>query len=131
MKFDNNKWVTNILKVVDTLNTLNGGMSAPSYKLERSSDEYTLDVRAPGVSPELMRVEVVEDKLMIYHLLEFGHEKKEVVPNIISVIPIPDEVDTKKVSAVYEYNQRHLLVHLPFGVKSQGYYRSVDIRVHH
>lgn len=129
MRFDNNKWVTNILKVVDTLNTFNGGMISPSYKLNRNDDNYLLAIKAPGVSPEAMRVEVVEDKLMIYHLLDFGKEEKEIIPNIINVIPIPSEVDIKKISA--EYEDKLLLVYLPFGEKSEGYYRSVDINLHH
>jgi HSP20 family molecular chaperone IbpA len=127
MRFDDNKWVTNILKVVDTLNTLNGGMSSPSFKLNKNDDNYLLALKAPGVSPEAMRVEVVEDKLMIYHLLDFGNEEQEIVPNIINVIPIPNEVDIKKISA--EYEDKRLLVLLPFGEKSEGYYRSVDINV--
>lgn len=125
MKFDNNKWVTNILKVVDTLNTLNGGMSAPTFKLDEYDDNYELLIKAPGISPESMRIEIVEDKLMIYHLLDLGNPGSEIIPNILKVVPIPKEVDLSKISA--EYEDKLLTIDMPFGEKEEGYYRSVDI----
>lgn len=127
MRFDNNKWVTNILKVVDTLNTINGGMSSPTFKLNKFDDSCELLVKAPGISAEALRVEVVEDKLMIYHLLDLGNPNAEIIPNILKVVPIPDEVDLSKITA--EYEDKLLIIDMPFGEKEEGYYRSVDINV--
>ena len=127
MKFDNNKWVTNILKVVDTLNTLNGGMSSPTFKFDKNIDHYLFKVAAPGISPESMRIEVVEDKLMIYHLLDMGSGEVDLIPNILKVMPIPAQVNLGAISASYE--GKILVIHMPFGQKKEGYYRSVDISV--
>lgn len=126
MRF-NNKWVTNILKVVDTLNTMNGGMSSPTFKLEKLEDQYLLQVKAPGVSPEAMRVEIVEDKLLLYHLIDLGNPDIEVVPNILKVMPIPELVELNKISA--EFEDKRLYISMPFGKKQNGLYRSVNINL--
>lgn len=125
----NNKWINNILKVVDTLNTINGGMSSPVFKLEKELDEYKLYSKVPGVSPESLRIEVVDNKLMIYHLMEFGASQKEVVPNVLNVVKIPKEVDISKIYADYE--EKNLIVHMPCedGFQHQGYHRSIDINL--
>lgn len=127
MRFDNNKWITNILKVVDTMNTLNGGISSPSFKLQKYDDRYEYMVRAPGISPESLRVEVIENKIMIYHLLEIGSEEKELIPNILKVYKVPEEVDLSSISA--EYEEKYLIITMPFGETADGFFRSVDINV--
>ncbi|MGK7389759.1 MAG: Hsp20/alpha crystallin family protein [Candidatus Cyclobacteriaceae bacterium M2_1C_046] len=131
MKFnkDNNRYSTNILKVVDTLNTINGGMVAPVFKLEKEEDEYQIVARVPGVSPESLRVEVVENKLMIYHLMDFGASESEIIPNVLNVVKIPKGVDISKIYADYE--GKMLIVHMPVedGFEFQGYHRSIDINL--
>lgn len=132
MKFNkenNNRYSNNILRVVDTLNTINGGMSAPVFKLEKEEDEYQLFARVPGVSPEALRIEVVENKLMIYHLLEFGTSDSEIIPNVLNVVKIPKQVDISKIYADYE--DKRLIIHMPVedGFEHQGYHRSIEINL--
>ena len=130
MKFDkNNKWIDNILKVVDTLNTINGGMSAPVFKLKKEEEEYKLFARVPGVSPESLRVEVVDNKLMVYHLMRFGTVDVELIPNVLNIVKIPKQVDISKIYADYE--DKKLIIHMPLedGFATQGYHRSIDINL--
>ncbi len=121
--------VKNMVVTADLLNTINGGMSLPSTSMRKLEDYYELDVLAPGLSVDQLKIEIHNQHLSVFHYLNYkspNHEmEEEGAPNIIHLQPIPFDVALDEIKAVYE--ARHLKVIMPFNELSEGYHRSVEI----
>lgn len=122
-------WVKNMVVTADLLNTINGGMSKPSFKMSRKEDHYELDVITPGIQGQHLKVEIHNRFISIFHNLSYvspDHSlQDEGAPNIIHLMPIPFDVELDSIHAVYE--GKHLTVLMPFNELAEGYHRSVEI----
>jgi HSP20 family molecular chaperone IbpA len=121
-----------VLMNTDFMNTVNGGMSEPVMKIENREDGYELMIKAPGIGPEELQVEIVKDRLMVYHLLPIfarvkGEESEVRSIRFLSRMVIPSDVDLESISARYDEDRRHLILHLPFNHLHQDFHRKVDI----
>lgn len=109
-----------VLMNVDFLNTVNGGMSEPSVNIDSQDTSYEITVKAPGISPDDLQVEIRKDKLYIYHLLPLfdrtGEENQKELHSIryISRMVIPSDVDIDGITARYEDSERALKLYLPY-----------------
>ncbi len=121
--------VKNMIVTADLLNTINGGMSMPSFQIKRRETHYELDVKAPGISVEALKVEIHNRLLSVFHYLDYAspeHDEGDVgAPNIIHLMAIPSDVELDAVHAVF--NENRLKVIMPFNEVADGYHRSVDI----
>jgi HSP20 family molecular chaperone IbpA len=121
--------VKNMVVTADLLNTINGGMSLPSTKMRKLEDCYELDVVAPGLSVENLKIEIHNRHLSVFHYLNYkapNHtNEQEGAPNIVHLMPIPFDVELDSITALYE--EKHLKVIMPFNELAEGYFRSVDI----
>lgn len=127
-----------MLMNIDFINTVNGGMSEPAIQLERGSDGFEVVVKVPGIEADDLQLEVVKGKknttsLKLYHLLPIfsqetlTEEEQWKTIRFINTFVIPDGVDIENISARYDDELRHLVLHLPFGNEHGDYRRKVDI----
>ncbi|SDE27406.1 hypothetical protein SAMN04487996_104228 [Dyadobacter soli] len=127
-----------MLMNIDFINTVNGGMSEPSIKLDKGSDGFEVVVKIPGIEVEDLQLEVVKGKrnsnnLKLFHLLPIFSQEN--LPDdeqwktirFINTFVIPDGVDIDNISARYDDNHRQLVLFLPFGDEQGDYHRKVDI----
>ena len=115
-----------LLTTVDLLNTLNGGVSEPHLSYRNRPDGRELRVRVPGVSKELLQVEINENKLSIYYHIPMETEGKKVfLPKEVINQTLPYFVEIPGIHASFDENE--LVVNLPFNELSNGYNRKVEI----
>ncbi|HWV30079.1 Hsp20 family protein [Dyadobacter jiangsuensis] len=127
-----------MLMNIDFINTVNGGMSEPSIKLDKGSDGFEVVVKIPGIEVEDLQLEVVKGKrnsnnLKLFHLLPIFSQEN--LPDdeqwktirFINTFVIPDGVDIDNISARYDDGRRQLVLFLPFGDEQGDYHRKVDI----
>lgn len=121
----NNKF-RQLLTTVDLLNTLNGGVSEPHLSVRERPEGRELRVRVPGVSKELLHVEINDNQLSIYYHIPMETAGKQVfLPKEVTRQTLPYFIEIKGIHAVYEENE--LVVKLPFNELSNGYRRRIPI----
>ena len=127
-----------MLMNIDFINTVNGGRSEPSIKLDKGSDGFEVVVKIPGIEVEDLQLEVVMGKrnsnnLKLFHLLpifsqeNLPDEEQWKTIRFINTFVIPDGVDIDNISARYDDGRRQLVLFLPFGDEQGDYHRKVDI----
>lgn len=127
-----------MLMNIDFINTVNGGMSEPSIKLDKGSDGFEVTVKIPGIEVEDLQLEVVKGKknsnnLKLFHLLpifsqeHLSDEEQWKTIRFINTFVIPDGVNIDHISARYDDAHRQLVLFLPFGDEQGDYHRKVDI----
>lgn len=117
----------NILTTVDLLNTLNGGISEPYISYREDSNGREVRIRVPGVSKELLQVEVRDNKLSVFYHIPIETSGKQVfLPKEVVNQTLPFFIEIKGIHASYEDNE--LVVKLPFNELSNGYNRKVPIQ---
>lgn len=127
-----------MLMNIDFINTVNGGMSEPSIKLDKGSDGFEVVVKIPGIEVEDLQLEVVKGKrnsnnLKLFHLLpifsqeNLSDDEQWKTIRFINTFVIPDGVDIDNISARYDDDHRQLVLFLPFGDEQGDYHRKVDI----
>ncbi len=118
---------------VDLLNTLYGGSSQTTMKVEREDERLLIKLLAPGVSANSFNVLVEGNKLVLYTLLVStsnrqiadGGSQRLAVPMFLRVLDIPSFVDADQIEAIHEHGQ--VLVTLPFK-DEEHMHRRIDIK---
>ena len=130
MRFNDFHISKEILRKVDVMNTLNGGISKPTVLMLKQEKQYLVKARIPGVDPEKMRVEVQNDKLFLFHDISvdntYLYKETDQIPFNIGYVLIPFDVNIKMIKAQFEDNE--LLISMPFNELSGGYKRNIDIQ---
>lgn len=115
-----------LLTTVDLLNTLNGGVSEPYLSHVDQPDGRELRVRVPGVSKEMLQVEINNNLLtIVYHIPVDSSGKRIYLPREVIKQPLPYYIEIPGVHALYEDNE--LVVKLPYNELSNGYNRKIPI----
>ena len=115
-----------LLTTVDLLNTLNGGVSEPYVSFRESPDGRELRVRVPGVSKEMLQVEIQDNLLSIVYYIPMEVSGKEVfLPKEVIKQTLPYFIEIPGIHA--SYDDQELVVKLPFNELSNGYRRKVPI----
>lgn len=115
------------------LNTLYGGSSQTTMKVEREDERLIIKLSAPGVSANSFNVLVEGNKLVLYTLLvstsnrqiEDGGSQRLAVPMFLRVLDIPSFVDVDQIEAIHERGR--VLVTLPFK-DEEHMHRRIDIK---
>ncbi len=120
---------------LDLLNTLHGGSSQATFKVDKEDDKLIVRLKAPGVGPEAFNVLVERNKLVLYTLLTTLNDsdanddeeavQRLAVPMFMRVLDIPTFVDSDLIDAVYEHGR--VTVTLPFKDEEQ-LHRRIDIK---
>jgi HSP20 family molecular chaperone IbpA len=117
-----------ILATVDFWNTLQGGRSESSVVVNRNPEGYEAIVRVPGVDADDLQVEVIKDRVWLYHLVPLFQTQADeqfFSPNTISNLVLPRDVDAEAISARYEGDQWRVL--MPFNKELRNFRKHVDI----
>lgn len=118
---------------IDLLNTLYGGSSQTTMRVEREDERLVITLSAPGVRANAFNVLVEGNKLVLYTLLvntsvrhdEDGNPQRLAVPMFLRVLDIPTFVDADQIEAVHEHGQ--VMVMLPFK-DEEHLHRRIDIK---
>ncbi|MCK8492355.1 MULTISPECIES: Hsp20/alpha crystallin family protein [Spirosoma] len=118
---------------VDLLNTLYGGSSQTTMKVEREDERLIIKLSAPGVSANSFNVLIEGSKLVLYTLLvstssrkdDEGNSQRLAVPMFLRVLDIPSFVNADQIEAVHEHGQ--VMVMLPFK-DEEHLHRRIDIK---
>lgn len=108
------------------MNVLGGGMSMPKSQLKKLDDHYLLKMNIPGVHPEHLSVEVNDQHLFVFQLMDF--QQKVEIPYMVQRLLIPSEVEFDQIKAEYEAGELHVI--LPYNELAGGYRRHIDIERH-
>lgn len=115
-----------LLQTVDLLNTLNGGVSEPYVSYRERPDGRQLRVRIPGVSKEMLQVEIQDNQLNVFYHIPMETSGKQVfLPKEVIRQTLPYFIEIPAIQATYEGNE--LVVDLPYNELSNGYNRKVPI----
>lgn len=121
-----------MLMHIDFSNSINGGTSEPVVQLVKGTDGYQVTVKAPGIDSDDLELEIVKNKMRLYHLLPIfsqdeGREEQWKTIHFISTLTIPDGVDADNITAKYDERKRQLVLFLPFNHQQDDFRRKVDI----
>jgi HSP20 family protein len=126
---ENNNILKEIINQIDMFNTLNGGVSMTTVGIKQTEDNYMINVKTPGISPEAYHVEVVNNQLVLYALMDVNPKQGESqakVPSFVRTFLLPYYVDTDNIEATYEDNE--LKVVLPFTRKMSSTPKIINIK---
>ncbi len=130
MKLNHKNILSEFIRPIDLLNTINGGVCMTTMNLSEQQDGFVLHVSAPTVAGESFNVFVDTDKLIVFS--ELPGELNDMLGNSPVRIPmfhhsfeIPAFINTDKIEAVYEDGE--LKVFLPFKDNSK-IHRKIDIQ---
>ena len=115
-----------LITSIDMLNTMNGGRSQPIVKLKHFSTHRQINIRVPGIALESVKIEINNNRLMIYYLTRIVSQEKEIsLPKGLYNKSIPYFVDMKNIKATQEEDA--LVVRLPFNELYNGYHRDIPL----
>jgi HSP20 family protein len=109
-----------LLKGIDTLNTIQGGTVEPRVQLSQTAEFRQIKLSVPGVAVENCRAEVHNNQLSVYYLL---HLESHAIPMVVYHKAIPYFIDTKAIRAQIESDE--LVVRLPFNEFANGYHKDL------
>ena len=117
----------NLITSMDVMNTLNGGRTEPLVRLKQRTDSREIRVRIPGIDPDKIEVEVNEDRVSIFYVMNIESVGKEIgTPYSVYNRQQPYFIDVNRIVAQVEGGE--LVVTLPFNQLANDYHRSVKTR---
>jgi HSP20 family protein len=126
MKF-NKDILTEIANQIDLLITINGGVSMTSVDIVQGVDNFTIKVKTPGINKYAYQVEINNNKLLIYTLIQVERNEGAVqLPSFVKYFPIPKDVNFDEIEAVYEDGELKVIVPYNTENKVQNQ-RKIDI----
>ena len=121
---------------IDWLNTMGGGMSQTSVNLVQTPHGYVINVKTPSLNSEAYHVEINQNQLIIYTLLnqaiqvQPGQEtdgQQVIIPSFVKAFPLPDFVDKKQIEATFEEGELRVLV--PVKPRTEEKPRKIEIKL--
>ena len=116
--------IKNLAQTAQVINTINGGMSQPIVSVSKGPEEWTIKARVPGVDADHMKIEVKDNYLYLFHLIEDEQADME-LPLMLAAISISNRVQYDLITAAYE--NAELEISLPLDQENKGYEREIDI----
>ena len=117
----------NLITSVDVTNTLNGGRTEPVVKLSQFTNSREVRVKVPGIDPEKIEVEIDENRVSIFYMINVASVGKQVaIPYSVYNKQQPYFIDVSKIVAQIEEDE--LVVTLPYNQLANGYHRRVKTR---
>ncbi|NMM46827.1 Hsp20/alpha crystallin family protein [Marinigracilibium pacificum] len=114
-----------LLLTTDFMNTINGGSVKPNVIFKRIEGMYELKVDVPGIAPEDLQVDVINDKLTVSSLTK-TFNMDVMIPKVQAMINIPRDVDFQKIEAFSGGDQ--LIVYFPFNHDGPGFHKRIDVK---
>jgi len=118
-----NEYLT-LLTSVDVLSTLHGGVIEPRVVLNQLEQSREMRIKVPSVDPGLIQVEVNNNNLFIYYVMNLTSSGKTVrLPYSIYNHDIPYFIDISKINSQVEEDE--LIVNLPYNSLANGYHKRI------
>jgi HSP20 family molecular chaperone IbpA len=119
---------TEILANIDFNNTLAGGSVESNMQINEQNDFIEIDITIPTVSPDLFKVEIIDNNLMVYTMQAVltNTIKNGFMPRTIGNITLPHNIDREAISATYE--NKIWKITLPKNNEKNGFRKQVDIK---
>jgi hypothetical protein len=115
---------SDLLRGIDTLNTIQGGTVEPRIQLSQYEAFRQIKLSVPGVAVENYRAEVHNNQLSVYYLLHLESQgATQAVPIMVYNKAIPYYIDTKAIRA--QIDGEALVVRLPFNEFASGYHKDL------
>lgn len=111
-----------LAETANIVNTINGGTVFPTFNTTTEKDHYRLEVSAPTIQADDLKVEVNGSELMVYQNI---HVNAYTLPNILGLIKIAADVELENISA--EFEDDLLVVIMPFSEMTGGFQKEIDI----
>jgi HSP20 family protein len=121
---------------IDLLNTMGGGMSLTLVNLAETPHGYVINVKTPSLNSEAYHVEINQNQLIIYTLLnkvsqvQSGQEtngQQVIIPSFVKAFPLPDFVDKNRIEASFEEGELRVLV--PVKPRTEEKPRKIEIKL--
>lgn len=113
-----------ILTSVDVLNTLHGGTAEPKVLLKQNEQSRELHVRVPSIDPESIHVEINNNTLVIYYVVNIQAVGKNLrLPYTIYNRPLPYFIDISNINSTVEGSE--LIITLPYNALANGYHKII------
>jgi HSP20 family molecular chaperone IbpA len=113
-----------LLTSVDVLNTLHGGISEPHVVLNELEQSREMRIQVPGVSPDSIQVEINENNLFVYYVMNVDSVGKNIrLPYTIYNRVLPYFIDLSKIHS--EVDHQKLVITLPYNTLTNGYHRKI------
>lgn len=118
----------NLLFQGDQLNTLSGGVAQITMKVKQQDDGFLINVHAPGVSADHLKVISDQRSMQIFATLDMQNADNipAVMPIFYRKLDLPLFVDMDSVEAVHQGN--NLEVFIPVGANNSGNKRQIEIK---
>ncbi|WP_425389741.1 Hsp20/alpha crystallin family protein [Ekhidna sp.] len=114
-----------LAETANIINGINGGTIFPTFKKSTEADHYRLEVSAPSIDPEDIKVEVNGSDLLVYQNI---HVNAYTLPNVLGKVKISVDVELENIHA--EFDDDLLIVIMPFSEMSGGFQKEIDIHRH-
>lgn len=114
---------------IDLANTINGGVTLTSFKIQQNEEGYIVTLQNPGFDQDNYHVELKADRLTVYTTLNDTTDtaaKKPIIPTFIRHLPVPASVDTDRIEAIFE--EDYLKIIAPFKSGFNNSQKRIDIR---
>ncbi len=125
MKAADKVLIKNLAHTAEIINTINGGMSEPYIGIDKSPEQWTVNVKVPGMNPDRLRIEVRNLELSLFHMISEGNSSDIELPYLLAAIQLTSSVNIDNILAEYESGQ--LSIHLPLDETTDGFEREVEI----
>lgn len=124
MKVEDKLLIKNLAHTAKIVNTINGGMAKPSTELHKAEDSWMLKMRLPGVSVDNIKIEIKDNFLFVFQILDAEDSEIE-LPYLIDMLNLTSQIDLNAVYA--EFEQGEVFIHMPFDELASGYEKEVEI----
>ncbi len=109
----------------DFSNTTDGGRSLPMIRLQQTADSYKLYLKVPGITPDRLKIEVVNNHLWIHYGVTLHDEDLGEMPYTVALLPLPLHIVREEIHASYE--NREWLVSVPIDENSKDYRKEIQV----
>ena len=115
-----------LIQSLDIANTLQGGISEPCLKFSKHQEFFQIELKVPGIGENNMHVKISNNQLIVFFERKIVSGGRAIsIPFVVYNYQIPYFIDVGKIHAMY--NERVLVVQLPYNELANGYHRDVPI----
>lgn len=121
-----------ILNAIDYANTTNGGMSESFLAISQGDEGYSVKIKVPGLEADSYQIDILENRLWIYHLVSLFAERPEGLDNLKSArtvgnLFLPNDVNVEEIVARYDDDTQELHISLPYNQSKRHFRRHIDV----
>jgi HSP20 family molecular chaperone IbpA len=107
-------------------------MSESVLAVQQNEEGYEVKVKMAGVSADNFGLDVVNDRLWVYHFVDLFAERPEGLENLktahtIGNLFLPNDVNAEEIVARFDAQANVLKISIPFNQAKRNFRRHIDI----